>query len=122
MTAAEYLVISAMTYDEPLHPSAQPVHQANATTAAQITEANCLYEASLLQVALHISVVNALRQQILCAVDNKYLMALEHPDLGYTVSPRKMLLYLKATTYGEISTPIEIKKELRHIEHSMEPQ
>jgi hypothetical protein len=74
MTDAEYLVISAINYDKPIHPGAQPVHQAN-VTAAQITEANCQYDASVLQqVALHVSVVNVLRQQILCTVDNKYLM------------------------------------------------
>jgi len=106
MTNAEYHVISAVNYDEPVHPGAQPVHQANAT-AAQITEANRQYDATLLQVSLHVSVVNALRQQILCAVDNKYLMALEHPDLGYTVNPREMLVHLK-TTYGDI-TPLEIE-------------
>jgi hypothetical protein len=33
MTASEYLIISAVTYNEPIHPGAQPVHQANATTA-----------------------------------------------------------------------------------------
>jgi hypothetical protein len=90
MTDAEYLVISDVNYDEPIHPGAQPMYQANAT-AAQITEANHQYDAALLQVSLHVSVINALRQQILCAVDNKYLMALEHPDLGYMVHPRKML-------------------------------
>ena len=86
MTAAEYLVISAVTYDEPVHPGAQPGHQTNAT-AAQMTEANRLYDASINQVALHVSVVNALRQQILGAVDNKYIMALEHPDLSKQRKP-----------------------------------
>jgi hypothetical protein len=107
MTNAEYLVISVINYNEPVHPGAQPVHQANAT-AAQITEANRQYDAALLQVALHVTVVNAQRQQILCAIDDKYLMALEHPDLGYMVSPREMLGYLK-TMYGDI-TPLEIEK------------
>jgi hypothetical protein len=81
MTDAEYIIISAINYIKPVHPGAQPIHQVNAT-AAQITKANRLYDESLLQVALHVSVINALRQQILCTVDNKYLMALEHPDLG----------------------------------------
>jgi hypothetical protein len=106
MTDTEYLIISAINYDEPIHPSAQPVHQANAT-ATQITEANRQYDATLLQVSLHVSVVNALRQQILCAVDNNYLMALEHPDLGYMVNLREMLVHLRMT-YGDI-TPLEIE-------------
>jgi hypothetical protein len=106
MTDAEYLVISAVNYDKPVHPGAPPVHQANAT-AAQITEANRQYDAMLIQVSLHVSVINALRQQILCAVDNKYLMALEHPDLGYMVNPREMLVHLR-TTYDDI-TPLKIK-------------
>jgi hypothetical protein len=106
MTDAEYLVISAVNYDKPVHPGAQPIHQAN-VTAAQITEANRQYDTTLLHVSLHVSVVNALRQQILCAVDNKYLIALEHPDLGYTVNPREMLMHLRRT-YGDI-TPLEIE-------------
>lgn len=32
MTNAENLVISAVPYNEPIHPRAQPVHQAKATT------------------------------------------------------------------------------------------
>jgi hypothetical protein len=107
MTDAEYLVISAVPYDEPIHPGAQPIHPANAT-AAQITEANRQYDATLIQVALHVSVLNALRRQILVAIDNKYLLALEHPDLGYTVSPKDMLAYIK-TTYGDL-TPNEIER------------
>jgi hypothetical protein len=98
MTNAEYRVISAVTYNKPVHPGAQPVHQANAN-AAQITEANHLYDHTLLiQVALHVSVVNALRQQILGAVDNKYLLALKHPDLRYTVSRVKCWLTSKQHT------------------------
>jgi hypothetical protein len=49
MTNAEYLIISAINYDESIHPGAQPIHQANAT-AAQITEANRQYDATLIQV------------------------------------------------------------------------
>jgi hypothetical protein len=107
MTDAEYLVISAEPYDEPVHPGTQPAHQGGATSA-QMTEANRLYDGKITQVALHVSVVNALRQQILCAVDNMYLMALEDPDLGYLVSPRDMLKHLQ-TTYGTI-TPLEIEQ------------
>jgi inosine-uridine nucleoside N-ribohydrolase len=84
MTATEYLVISVVTYNVPVYPGAhQPVHQANAT-ATQITEANRQYKALLIHsqqqvLALHVSVINALRQQVLVKVDNKYLLALEHP-------------------------------------------
>jgi hypothetical protein len=53
-------------------------------------------------------VVNALCQQILCTIDNNYLMALEHWDLGYMVFPCERLVYLKET-YDDI-TPIKIEK------------
>lgn len=106
MTAPEYLVLSNVAYVEPVHPGTQPVHPANAT-AAQITEANCQYDATLVQVALHVSVINALRQQILAAVDNKYLLKLEDSDLGYTVTPGEMLGFIKHT-YGAL-TPNEIE-------------
>ena len=49
----------------------------------------------------------ALCKQILTAVDNKYLMTLEDPDLGYIVSPQTMLAHLK-DMYGSL-TPNEIK-------------
>jgi hypothetical protein len=71
-------------------------------------EANRLYDGKITQVALHVSLVNALRQQILCAVDNMYLMALEDPDLGYLVSLCDMLKHLQ-TTYGTI-TPLKIEQ------------
>jgi hypothetical protein len=107
MPAAEYLVISAVAYVVPVHPGTQPVHPAN-STAAQMNEANRQYDNSLTQVALHLSVVNALRQQIMGAIDTKYLIELEHPDLGFIASPHDMLEYLK-TTYGDI-TPDDIDK------------
>jgi hypothetical protein len=118
MTEAEYLVISAVTYDEPIHPGTQPAHQGGATSA-QMTEANRLYDRKITQVSLHVSVINALRQQILCAVYNMYLMALEHPDLGYLVSPRDMLLHLQAT-YGTI-TPLKIKKNCAMLTSAWNP-
>jgi hypothetical protein len=72
-----------------------------------MTEAN-RDDGKITQVALHVSIINALRQQILCAVDNMYLMALEDPDLGYLVSPRDMLKHLQ-TMYSTI-TPLEIEQ------------
>jgi hypothetical protein len=107
MTKAEYLVISAVTYDEPIHPGAQPAHQGNATSA-QMTKASRLYDGRITQVSLHVSDINALCQQILCAVDNMYLMALEHPELGYLISPHDMLLHLQ-DKYGNI-TPLKIEQ------------
>jgi hypothetical protein len=107
MTKAEYLLISAVTYNEPIHPGAQPAHQGNATST-QMTKANRLYDGRITQVSLHVSAVNALRQQILCAVENMYLMALEHPELWYLISPCNMLLHLQ-DMYGTI-TPLEIEQ------------
>jgi hypothetical protein len=43
MTNSEYLVISAVTYDKPVHPGTQPTHQGGATSA-QMMEANRLYD------------------------------------------------------------------------------
>jgi hypothetical protein len=107
MTDAEYLVIYADPYHKPVHPGTQPAQQGGATSA-QMMEANRLYDGKITQVALHVSVVNALRQQIICAVENMYLMTLEDPNLGYLISPRAMLKHLQ-TTYGRI-TPLEIEQ------------
>jgi hypothetical protein len=107
MTDAEYLIISAEPYDDPVHPGTQPAHQGGATSV-QTTEANRLYDGKLTKVALHVSVINALCQQILCTVNNMYLMALEDPNLGYLVTLRDMLTHLQ-TMYGTI-TPLKIEQ------------
>jgi hypothetical protein len=57
MTDAEYLIISAETYDKPVHPGTQPAHQGGATSA-QMTEANRLHDGKITQVSLHVSVIN----------------------------------------------------------------
>jgi hypothetical protein len=72
-----------------------------------MTETNRQYDNVIATVALHVAMVNALRQQILVAVENRYLMELEHPDLGFVVTPRDMLTYLNAT-YGTL-TPVEVE-------------
>ena len=106
MPDVDYLAHTGEAYIAPVHPGAQPAHGAG-TTAAQITEANRQYDASLGSFKLHRTMQNALRKQILAAVDNKYLMTLEDPDLGYIVSPQTMLAHLK-DTYGSL-TPNEIE-------------
>ena len=106
MPDADYLAHTGEAYIAPVHPGAQPAHGAS-TTAAQITEANRQYDASLGSFKLHRTMQNALRKQILTAIDNKYLMTLEDPDLGYILSPQTMLAYLK-DMYGSL-TPNKIK-------------
>ena len=49
----------------------------------------------------------ALCKQLHTAVDNKYPMTIEDPDLGYIVSPQAMLTHLK-NMYGSL-TPNKIK-------------
>ena len=106
MPDADYLACTGEAYIAPVHPGAQPAHGAG-TTAVQITEANRQYDALLGSFKLHRTMQNALRKQILAAIDNKYLMTLEDPDLGYIVSPQTMLAHLK-DTYGSL-TPNEIE-------------
>jgi hypothetical protein len=51
--------------------------------------------------------INALRQQLLGAIEAKYVMELEDPNLGYIVTPRDMLTYV-TNTYGKL-TPLEVE-------------
>jgi hypothetical protein len=102
MTDAEYLALpNAVAFPPPLHPGAQPAH-ADGATQHVINQANRLYDTSIATFRLHASVSEHLKKQILAAVDNKYLHALEDQIMGFaTVTPATMLAHL-FTTYGAI--------------------
>jgi hypothetical protein len=98
MTDGAYVAVSPVPYVIPVHPGALPVHAAGAT-APQMTETNRQYDNTVAQVALHTSMINALRQQLLGAIEAKYVMELEDPNLGYIVTIRgaKIVLIVSKT-------------------------
>ncbi len=106
MPDADYLIRAGIAFTVPVHPGALPVHPA-AATGAQITEANRQYDGNLAMHERYMAVQGALRKQILTAVNNLYLAALEDEDLGYIATPQAMLAHLN-TEYGVLQ-PTEIE-------------
>jgi len=108
MDGVTYLARAGQVFLIPIHPGPAPVHAAGAT-AAQIAENIRLYQQQLGDIDLFSRVTTALQSQILAAVDNTYLRALEDPDFGFAdVTPRQMLEHLRAL-YG-VLTPEELER------------
>jgi hypothetical protein len=83
MSAETYAIrIPEQPYIAPNHLGAQPVHTLNAT-AAQITVVNCQYNAELDDCSQYERVCEAIRQQVLLAVNVTYHDILSHDDFGY---------------------------------------
>lgn len=102
MPAAEYLVLAAEAFTLPAHPGATPVHAAGAT-GSQITEGNRAYTALISELAVATTVATCLKNQLLQAVEHRYLAALEHDEFGFAeVNVAALLAHLQ-TTYGRIT-------------------
>jgi hypothetical protein len=107
MPAADYLTRTGTLFAPPVHPGIAPVHPEGAT-GNQITEANRQFRQNVNDHQLYLSVREALKQQILLAVNTLYVQVLEDVDMGFAdVTPTGMLMHLKAT-YGTI-TPEDIE-------------
>jgi hypothetical protein len=87
MTDADYLALTTVQFNAPVHPGAQPVHQANATTA-QITEANHQYDTLLTQVSLHVTVPFALSTDLVLTGIYDTVTALCNPFNNSPITPQ----------------------------------
>lgn len=102
MPAANYLALTGHAFMLPLHPGAAPVHAVGAT-AAQITETNRVFTATLAELTTANQFRQEIKKLILAAVNSIYLASLEDDTFGYAdVSPNAMLVHLKSS-YGTIS-------------------
>jgi len=102
MDDAAYLTLAGQAFDLPAHPGPAPVHQAN-PTAAQIAENNRVYNATLDELKLATNVENAIKNQIVEAVDSLYFDDLEDADFGFAnVTIPTMLTHLQ-DTYGKLT-------------------
>lgn len=103
MDAQDYLLVSnGNVFDVPNHPGNAPTHANNASTAA-IHAADTAYNRELAEFRIFTATQNALKQQILTAVEEPYYDALMDPVYGYAdVTPRELLNHLM-DTYGKKS-------------------
>jgi hypothetical protein len=82
METAPYLARAGEAFILPTHPGTQPAHAATATQA-QITATNRQYDAKLDDFRRYTQVREAMRQQILTAVDSTFYDVLEDETFGY---------------------------------------
>jgi hypothetical protein len=102
MPDADYLVRTTVAFVPPVHPGVAPVHPPN-PTGNQITEINRQFQRDIDDHQLFLTVREALKQQILLAVEYRYLQVLEDADMGFAdITPATILAHLKAT-YGAIT-------------------
>ena len=102
MTAAAYLARTQVEFELPVHPGDAPVHIANAT-GLQIAETIRLFNQHVDEHCLYERVRTELKQQILKAIEHRYLQVLEDADFGFAdIAPLTMLNHMKAT-YGQVA-------------------
>jgi len=106
MTSAEYQARvnnPAHVFDEPVHPGAAPTFPANPTQHV-ITQTLATYDRNLRERQIYTRLLNAIKQQIIAAVEPTYLHVLEDELTGYSqVTPLAMIQHLK-TEYGKVTT------------------
>jgi hypothetical protein len=102
MEPAAYLARAGTPFIPPNHPGEQPDH-APAATAAQITAANRTYDAALAEFRRYEEIREAIRQQILQAVQPTYHDVLADEDFWYAdVTVPQILTHLR-TTYATLT-------------------
>jgi hypothetical protein len=116
---AAYLAIANVPFLIPAHPGNAPIHQPNAT-AAQITETNRQYAADLDE-HRHANKLNqALKKQLLEAVDRIYVTELSDPTLGFANRTVRDLLNHLHATYGTI-TFSQLDENLATLDQTFNP-
>jgi len=107
-TPANYLLLpNAAVFVVPVHPGDQPVH-AQGATAPQITETNRAYLAQLAEFQTYNAVEQALKKQMLAAVDETYLLPLQDDVFGFAQTTARAMLAHLTTTYGDL-TPDQLE-------------
>ena len=102
MEAPAYLQRAGTAFLLPIHPGPQLDHAVNAT-AAQITAANRAYDSELDVFRRYVQVNEAIRQQILIAVDSTYYNVLEDDTFGYADVTIIVLLAHLQLNYATLS-------------------
>jgi len=105
MSDAAYQALTTIAFTLPNHPGANPNHPSGATSA-QIQESIQAFNSVLSEISLATTICEELKKQLILAVDQLYLTALEDPLFGYaTVTVIDMITHL-STTYGTLTWSI----------------
>jgi len=108
VSTAVYATISVVLFVAPVNPGPHPI-QVQGATAAQITEANCIHDATLHVWQQYQATDKALKQLLLQAIDMVYVQLLRNQLTGFaTVSTRAILDQHLYARYGHIS-PLDLE-------------
>jgi hypothetical protein len=112
MPAPAYLARTGQVFNVPVHPGDSPIHLA-AATSAQITETNRQYTTDLAEHTRFLTVAEELKQQVLLAINPRYLRILADIDFGFADAPCSAILQHLQDTYGMITREeLEINRAL----------
>ena len=101
---ADYAALEgAIEYTIPAHPGVQADAPANAT-AVMITQLNRQHDKALDRHMLHANVSNAIKQQLLKAVDDMFVSLLRHQRLRYSQVTPLQLMKHSLDTYNIVTT------------------
>ena len=108
LTPAVFATISATAFIAPPNPGIQALIPAN-STAIQITAINRAFDTAQSVYQAYVTVGNALKKQLLAAVEDIYICSLKQPYVAYgNVTVLQLLTHLY-TTYARIS-PSDLAK------------
>ena len=102
LPAGQYFIRAGTAFVAPAHPGALPTYAAG-TTGPAITAGNRVYDANLTQFKTYMEVKNAVRKQIMEAVETRYYQELEDADMGYADVTILQLLQHFTTNYGTLT-------------------
>ena len=103
MPAAEYLTLAGAAFTLPVHPGDTPTINDPKATQYIIAEEVRVFKTTIAELTLAATLREELKKQILTAVDQLYLDALDDATFGFAqVSVYDMLTHL-STTYGTIT-------------------
>jgi len=101
------------------HPGPHPNYGANAN-ATQIARIQGQYERDIKEFITFSNTANALKQQLLAAIDSMYICSLQDPMYGYArVTVHDILEHLD-NTYGALDQ-VELNKNMQTLEEPWEP-
>ena len=108
VSPAVYATLSATAFAVPANPGPFPPPLAGNPTGAQIQAANRNHVEALRIFRLYTNVQNALKQQLLTAVDDIYIRALRHRHTAYSNLTVAQLITHLYSTYGRV-TPMSLQ-------------
>lgn len=119
ITYAEFQALTPIAFVPPVYPGDAPVHGA-AATGPQITETNRQYAQNLADFKVYNNTEQALKRQVLAAVDRLYVNELQHDTLGFANSTTLQLLQHLHTTYGLITFD-QLETNLLNLDRQWDP-